>query len=30
MEIKTIIAIVLVAFIIGAFVWLQVRKKNKK
>jgi hypothetical protein len=30
MELKTIVAIVLVAFIIGAFVWLQIRKKNKK
>jgi hypothetical protein len=31
MELKTIIAIVLVAFIIGGFVWLQIKKrKNKK
>ncbi len=30
MEIKTIIAIVLVAFIIGSFIWLQIRKRNKK
>lgn len=30
MEPKTIVAIVLVAFIIGAFIFLQVRKKNKK
>lgn len=30
MEPKTIVAIVLVAFIIGGFVFLQVRKKNKK
>jgi len=30
MEIKTIVAIVLVAFIVGAAIWLQIRKKNKK
>lgn len=30
MEPKTIVAIVLVAFIIGGFMFLQVRKKNKK
>jgi hypothetical protein len=30
MELKTILAIVLVAFIIGTFVWLQIRKRNKK
>ena len=30
MEPKTIVAIVLVAFIIGGFSVLQVRKKNKK
>jgi uncharacterized membrane protein len=30
MEIKTIAAIVLVAFIVGAFIWLQIRKRNKK
>ncbi len=30
MELKTIVAIVLVAFIIGGFIFLQVRKKNKK
>lgn len=30
MEPKTIVAIVLVAFIIGGFIYLQVRKKNKK
>ena len=30
MEPKTIGAIVLVAFIIGGFIFLQVRKKNKK
>ena len=29
MEPKTIVAIVLVAFIIGGFIFLQVRKKNK-
>ncbi len=30
MELKTIIAIVLVAFIIGGFIFLQVRNKKKK
>jgi hypothetical protein len=30
MELKTIVAIVLVAFIVGSFIFLQVRKKNKK
>ena len=30
MEPKTIVAIVLVAFIIGGGIFLQVRKKNKK
>lgn len=30
MELKTTVAIVLVAFIIGGFIFLQVRKKNKK
>lgn len=30
MEPNTIVAIVLVAFIIGGFIFLQVRKKNKK
>ena len=30
MELKTIIAIALVAFIIGGFIFLQVRKKKKK
>lgn len=30
MEPKTIIAIVLVAFIIGGWIFLQVRKHNKK
>ena len=30
MEPKTIIAIVLVAFIIGGFIYLQIKNKNKK
>lgn len=30
MEPKTIVAIVLVAFIIGGFIFLQVRKKKRK
>lgn len=30
MEPKTIVAIVLVAFIIGGFIFLQVRKETKK
>lgn len=30
MKLKTIVAIVLVTFIIGGFIFLQVRKKNKK
>ena len=30
MDPKTIVAIVLVVFIIGGFIFLQVRKKNKK
>ena len=30
MDPTTIVAIVLVAFIIGGFIFLQVRKKNKK
>ena len=30
MEPKTIVAIVLVAFIIGGFIFLQIRSKNKK
>lgn len=30
MEPKTIVAIVLVAFIIGGFFFLQIRLKNKK
>lgn len=29
MELKAILAIVLALFIVGAAVWLQVRKKNK-
>ena len=29
MEVKTILAIVLVVFIVGAAVWLHIRKKNK-
>jgi hypothetical protein len=29
MELKTIIAIVLVAFIVGGAIWLHIRKKNK-
>jgi hypothetical protein len=29
MELKTVIAIILVAFIIGSFIWLRLRKKNK-
>jgi hypothetical protein len=29
-ELKAIIAVVLVAFIVGATVWLQIRKKNRK
>jgi len=29
MEVKTIIAIVLVVFIIGAIVWLKIRNKKK-
>lgn len=29
MEVKVIIAIVLVAFIVGSAVWLHLRKKNK-
>ena len=29
MEAKTIIAIVLVVFIVGAAVWLNIRNKNK-
>jgi hypothetical protein len=30
MELRTVVAIILVAFIIGSFVWLQIRKRNKK
>ena len=30
MEPKTIVAIVLVAFIIGGFIFLQIRSKNNK
>lgn len=30
MELKTIIAIALVAFIIGGFIFLQVRSRKKK
>jgi hypothetical protein len=30
MEVKVIIAIVLVVFIIAGAAWLQIRKKNKK
>ncbi len=30
MEPKTIVAIVLVAIIIGGFIFLQIRSKNKK
>jgi len=30
MEAKTIIAIILVVFIVGAAIWLHIRKKNKK
>lgn len=30
MEPKIIVAIVLVAFIIGGFIFLQIRSKNKK
>lgn len=30
MEPKTIVAIVLVAFIIGGFIFLQISSKNKK
>jgi hypothetical protein len=30
MELRTILAIVLVAFIIGGFIWLQIKKRNKK
>jgi len=30
MEAKVIVAIVLVAFIVGAAIWLHIRKSNKK
>jgi len=30
MEVKTIIAIALVAFIVGAIVWLKIRNKKDK
>jgi hypothetical protein len=30
MELKTIIGIALVVFIVGASVWLHIRKKNKE
>jgi hypothetical protein len=30
MELKSIMAIVLVAFIVGAAIWLHIRKKNRK
>lgn len=30
MELKTILAIVLVAFIVGGFIFLQIRNKKKK
>ena len=30
MDAKTIVAVVLVAFIIGGFIFLQGRKKNRK
>ncbi len=30
MELKTIIAIVLVAFIVGGFIFLQIKNKKKK
>ena len=30
MEPKTIVAILAVAFIIGSFIWLQIRKNNRK
>lgn len=30
MEPKTIVAIILVAFIIGGFIFLQIRSKSKK
>lgn len=30
MELKTIVAIVLVTFIVGGFIFLQIRNKKKK
>lgn len=30
MELKTVVAIMLVVFIIGAATWLHIRKKNKQ
>ena len=30
MDAKTIVGVVLVAFIIGGFIFLQIRSKNKK
>ena len=30
MDAKTIVAIVLVAFIVGGAIWLNIRKKKKK
>mgnify|MGYP000241274162 CR=1 FL=1 len=30
MDAKTIVAVVLVAFIVGGFIFLQIRSKNKK
>ena len=30
MELKTILAIALVVFIVGAAIWLHARKKNKR
>jgi cbb3-type cytochrome oxidase subunit 3 len=30
MEIKTIVTIVLIAFIIGGLVWLQIKKRKDK
>jgi hypothetical protein len=30
MEPKTVMAIILVAFIVGAAIWLRIRRKNKK
>jgi hypothetical protein len=30
MELKAVIGIALAAFIIGGFIWLQIKKRNKK